>query len=38
MDQPATQFPAQDCLKATDSQWFAEQCQLTFGFVCEFVP
>jgi hypothetical protein len=38
MDQPATQFPAQDCLKANDSQWFAEQCQLTFGFVCEFVP
>jgi hypothetical protein len=38
MDEPATTFPAQDCLKALMGQWHAEQCQLTFAFVCEALP
>ena len=38
MDEPVMTFPAQDCLKALMGQWHAEQCQLTFAFVCEAAP
>ena len=37
-DEPVTTFPAQDCLKALMGQWHAEQCQLTFAFICEPGP
>lgn len=36
--EPATVYPAQDCLKAVMGPWHAEECQLSFPFVCEAVP